>query len=59
MTSKKGYRLWEIDFVKEKFIDPYILSVDSTLLKDKGYLWHKSSMIKVVVSRSGIDINDG
>ena len=43
-------------FVKEKFVDPYIVSVDSTLLKAKGHLWHKSSMIKgVVVPRSGID----
>jgi hypothetical protein len=58
LRSKKGYRLWEIDLVKEKFTDPYILSVDSTLLKDKGHRWNKSSMIKVVVSRSGIDIDD-
>jgi hypothetical protein len=27
-------------FVKEKFVDPYIVSVDSTLLKDKGHLWY-------------------
>jgi Transposase DDE domain len=42
-------------FVKEKFVDPYIVSVDSTLLKAKGHLWHKSSMIKGLVPRSGID----
>ncbi|HET7390654.1 MAG TPA: transposase, partial [Nitrososphaeraceae archaeon] len=42
-------------FVKEKFVDPYIVSVDSTLLKAKGHLWHKSSMIKGIVPRSGID----
>ena len=44
-------------FVKETFVDPYIVSVDSTLLKAKGYVWHKSSMIKRIVPRSGIDID--
>lgn len=42
-------------FVKEKFVDPYIVAIDSTLLKAKGHLWHKSSMIKGIVPRSGID----
>jgi hypothetical protein len=42
-------------FVKEKLVDPYIVSVDSTLLGAKGHLWHKSSMIKGVVPHSGID----
>jgi DDE family transposase len=42
-------------FVKEKLVDPYIVTIDSTLLKSKGHLWHKSSMIKGVVPRSGID----
>ena len=42
-------------FVKERLVDPYIVSVDSTLLKAKGHVWHKSSMIKGVVPRSGID----
>ena len=28
-------------FVKERLVDPYIVSVDSTLLKAKGHLWHK------------------
>jgi Transposase DDE domain len=41
-------------FVKEKLVDPYIVTIDSTLLKAKGHLWHKSSMIKGVVPRSGI-----
>jgi hypothetical protein len=41
-------------FVKEKLVDPYIVSVDSTLLRAKGHLWHKSSMIEGVVPRSGI-----
>ena len=44
-------------FVKEKFVDPYIVTIDSTLLRAKGHLWHKSSMIEgVAVPRSGIDI---
>jgi hypothetical protein len=34
-------------FVKEKLVDPYIIAIDSTLLRAKGHLWHKSSMIKV------------
>jgi hypothetical protein len=42
-------------FVKERLVDPYIVSVDSTLLKAKGHVWHKSSMNKGVVPRSGID----
>ena len=33
-------------FVKEKFVDPYIVAIDSTLLKAKGHLWHKSSIIE-------------
>ena len=35
-------------------IDPYIVAIDSTLLKAKGSVWHKSSMIKGIVPRSGI-----
>jgi hypothetical protein len=42
-------------FVKEKFVDPYIVTIDSTLLRAKGHLWHKSSMIEGVVPCSGID----
>jgi len=42
-------------FVKERLVDPYIVSVDSTLLKAKGHVWHKSSMTKGIVPRSGID----
>jgi len=42
-------------FVKEKFVDPYIIATDSTLLIAKGRPWHKSSMIKGVVPCSGID----
>jgi hypothetical protein len=44
-------------FVKERLVDPYIVAIDSTLLKARGHLWHKSStMIKGVVPRLGIDI---
>jgi hypothetical protein len=42
-------------FVCEKIIDPSILSADSTLIKAKGHVWHKSSMEEGVVPRSGID----
>lgn len=42
-------------FVHEKIIDPCVLSTDSTLIKAKGHVWHKSSMQKKVVPRSGID----
>ncbi len=42
-------------FVCEKIIDPSILSADSTLIKAKGHVWHKSSMEERVVPRSGID----
>ena len=36
-------------------VDPYIVAIDSTLLKAKGHIWHKSSMNKGIVPRSGID----
>ena len=42
-------------FVHDKIIDPSVLSTDSTLIKAKGHVWHKSSMKKKVVPRSGID----
>ena len=42
-------------FVRDKIIYPCILSVDSTLVKAKGHVWHKSSMEEGVVPRSGID----
>ena len=42
-------------FVKERLVDPYIVAIDSTLLRAKGHVLHKSSMIKGVVPRSGID----
>ena len=43
-------------FVRDKIVDPsIILSADSTLIKAKGHVWHKSSMKKKVVPCSGID----
>ena len=42
-------------FVREKIVDPFIVSTDSTLIKAKGSVWHKSSMIEGVIPRSGID----
>jgi Transposase DDE domain len=42
-------------FVRDKIIDPSVLSTDSTLIKAKGHVWHKSSMEEGVVPRSGID----
>ena len=42
-------------FIRDKIVDPSILSADSNLIKAKGYVWHTSSMKKKVVPRSGID----
>ena len=42
-------------FVHDKIIDPYIVTTDSTLIKAKGSVWHKSSMTKEIVPHSGID----
>ena len=44
-------------FVAEQAMvdDHSITAIDSTLLKAKGNVWHKSSMKKGVVPRSGID----
>ncbi len=44
-------------FVKERLVDPYIVAIDSTLLRAKGHLWHKSSITKELVPRSVIDID--
>ena len=41
-------------FIKDVLIDPSIISVDSSLLKAKGHVWHRSNM-KNEVPRSGID----
>ena len=45
-------------FVEEKLVDPYIVSVDSTLLRAKGHVWHKTSMEKGSVPWSGIDTDE-
>ena len=42
-------------FVLEDMVNPYILAVDSTLLKSKGKVWQQSSMKKGIVPCSGID----
>lgn len=45
-------------FVTESIVKPYILAIDSTLIKAHGKIWHKSSMMeKGIVPRSGIDTN--
>ncbi|MEO9294471.1 MAG: transposase [Nitrososphaera sp.] len=43
-------------FVTEKLVEPYIVTPDSSLLRARGAVWHKSSMKKgEVVPHSGID----
>ncbi len=42
-------------FVAEGMTDLSITAIDSTLIKAKGGVWHKSSMKKGVIPRSGID----
>ena len=42
-------------FVTEGIVDLSITAIDSTLLKAKGSVWHKSSMKKGVVPCPGID----
>ncbi len=43
-------------FVSEGLVNPHILATDSTLIKaNKGHVWHKSSMEKGIMPRSGID----
>src|SRR3954451_13192756 len=42
-------------FVVEGLVDLSITAIDSTLLKAKGPVWHKSSMEKGELPRSGID----
>lgn len=44
-------------FAAEKLVDPYIVAPDSTLLRARGAVWHKSSMKKGEVPYSGIDID--
>jgi uncharacterized protein with PQ loop repeat len=42
-------------FVREGLVDLSITAIDSTLLKAKGHVWHKSSMEKGIVPCPGID----
>ena len=42
-------------FVIEELVGLSITAIDSTLVKANGHVWHKSSMKKGVVPRSGID----
>jgi len=43
-------------FIIEGIVKPYIIAIDSTLIKGRGKLWHKSSMMnKGIVRCSGID----
>lgn len=42
-------------FVLQDLVNPYILAVDSTLLRSKGKVWHTSSMKKGIVPCPGID----
>ncbi|CAN5835569.1 hypothetical protein BH23THE1_BH23THE1_15200 [soil metagenome] len=43
-------------FVFEGLVRPYVVATDSTLLKSKGKVWHKSSLMKKgIVPCSGID----
>ncbi len=38
----------------ERLVDLSITTIDSNLIKDNGIVWHKSSMKKGMVPRSGI-----
>ncbi|HEY6536511.1 MAG TPA: hypothetical protein VIY08_12050 [Candidatus Nitrosocosmicus sp.] len=42
-------------FVADRLVDLSITAIDSTLLKAKDNVWHKSSMKKGVVPCPGID----
>ncbi|HEY6536099.1 MAG TPA: transposase, partial [Candidatus Nitrosocosmicus sp.] len=42
-------------FVTDGLADPSISAIDSTLIKAKGSVWHKSSMKKGIVPCPGID----
>ena len=39
-------------FVREGLVDPLIVSFDSCLLKAKGHVWDKSSMMKNIIPHS-------
>ena len=43
-------------FVSEGMVKPYVIAIDSTLVKaNKGRVWHKSSMEQGIVPCSGVD----
>lgn len=42
-------------FVSEGLVRPYVVAVDSALLKSKGHVWHASSMKEGIIPYSGID----
>jgi Transposase DDE domain len=42
-------------FVLHDMVNPYILAIDSTLLRSKGHVWHASSMKEGIVPCPGID----
>lgn len=42
-------------YVTEGLVKPYVVTIDSALLKSKGHVWHASSMKEGIVPRSGID----
>ena len=42
-------------FVFEGLVKPYVLAVDSALLRSKGKVWHTSSMKEGIIPYSGID----
>ena len=43
-------------FVIEGLVRPYVVAVDSALLKSKGHaVWHASSMKEGIIPYSGID----
>ena len=42
-------------FVSEGLVKPYVIAIDSTLLKSKGHVWHASSIKEGIVPYSGID----
>ena len=44
-------------FVTDGLADPSISAIDSTLIKAKGSVWHKSSMKKGISSCPGIDMD--
>ncbi len=52
---KERISTMEYLFVTEGLVDHSITAIDSTLLKSKGPVWHKSSMKKGIVPCSGID----